>query len=119
MRILWLTSLMFFFPVSAQAFDCEFFTECCWGGLTAYEEAGSPSYAVEALETGCDAILAMPESLRHGACAHAWESISIDLWNDYQRGIIGFYPDSCLAGVDEYLEDDPFAPEADPEGEGL
>ena len=86
----------------AQAFDCAFYQQCCMEYVGALEEAGARQREIAVVENTCLMHHNMhPAGARHLFCIEAWESMSREIFSQYQRGIIGFYPDSCMAGPDE------------------
>ena len=99
MRILWLVSLMLIVPVSAPAFDCTFFMECCNGYHAAMVEGGASPEDLLALEATCDVPnqpSQIPISL-NGWCAQTWYIIGDLAYEHWIEGHASYYPESCPA----------------------
>lgn len=106
-------------PSPTQAFDCGFYTECCYALVDAYREAGVRGERLQQFADTCElyhVFDAMPGA-QMLFCSDAWEAISVVAYRHYRQGRIGFYPEMCMADPDydpdEILEPDPMFPEPD------
>lgn len=116
-RILALAALTTLAPLPARAFDCGFYTECCYALVEAYREAGVRGPRLEQFAATCElhhVFDAMPGA-QALFCIDAWEATSAVAYRHYRQGRIGFYPTMCMADPeydpDEILEPDPMFPD--------
>ena len=88
--------------VPAKAWDCDMYAACCWQYIDAVEEAGSPPDVIQSVDMMCGLQDALPPGpARTNFCADVWMRVSPIIWEQYMDGIIGFYPEPCMAGMDE------------------
>lgn len=102
-------------PSTALAWDCDFYEHCCFEYAAAMQEAGSPPEAIQAVENTCTIDRGLPLSVRHNFCFEAWFAMGEEINSQYERGILGYVPESCPQGPlpddDEILEPDPAFPD--------
>mgnify|MGYP001548667146 CR=1 FL=1 len=97
-RTLLITAICLVAPMTAQAWDCDFYEHCCFQYSAAMQEEGTPLDILENLEMVCMAHRSMPAGQREAFCSEAWFAIGEEINTQYDRGIISYVPESCPQG---------------------